>query len=399
MTRQICMTLLAGASWALAGCGSAADDSVGTGGGSAVGGGFSTGATGPTGGLPSGGFGAEGPELGGVPAGGVASGGLVTGGAPSGGTLTGGGGAATGGMPAGGASTGGTLSGGVSTGGGSTGGVPTGGALIGGALTGGAETGGTFTGGAPTGGGSTGGEPTGGFSTGGADAGCAGAAFELAWEDSFDTIDSSRWQFMTHTLGIAQFTGDNVSVSNGVVSLALTASPSGSAMPYQGVEMRSRSTLTYGKVESSIRFASGSGVISSLVLIYTPWPPDDWNEIDIEFLGKSQSQVQFNTMINVPPADPITGHLQYPHVQTLGYDATTEFRTYAMEWVPGEVRFLVDGALLHTATEEMSRMVLPQNILLTIWASEAVDWAGPVDGSTAPTTVEYDWIRVCNYAG
>jgi beta-glucanase (GH16 family) len=203
---------------------------------------------------------------------------------------------------------------------------------------------------------------------------------------------------MTHTLGLAQFTGDNASVSNGVVSLALTASASGSAMPYQGVEMRSRSTLTYGKIESSIRFASGSGVISSLVLIYTPWPPDDWNEIDIEFLGKSQNQVQFNTMINIPPAEPTTGHLQYPHVQALGYNATAEFHTYAMEWVPGEVRFLIDGALLHTATEEMSRMVLPQNILLTIWASEAADWAGPVDGSTVPTTVEYDWIRVCNYA-
>jgi endo-1,3-1,4-beta-glycanase ExoK len=55
--------------------------------------------------------------------------------------------------------------------------------------------------------------------------------------------------------------------------------------------------------------------------------------------------------------------------------------------------------LRHTATQEMSRMVLPQNLLLTIWASEAAEWAGPVDGSTAPTTVEYDWIRVCDYSG
>jgi beta-glucanase (GH16 family) len=140
-------------------------------------------------------------------------------------------------------------------------------------------------------------------------------------------------------------------------------------------------------------------VISALVLIYTPWPPPDWNEIDIEFLGKSTNQVQFNTMINIPPADPLTGHLQYPRVVTLGFNATTEFHTYSIEWVPGTVRFLVDGALLHTATEEMSRMVLPQNILLTIWASDSAAWAGAINDATAPTTAQYDWVRVCRYVG
>ena len=395
MRRVTCLTLVLGMSCALTNCGAADDDAIGTGGATAVGGDVSTGASAPTGGLSPGGTG--GAALGGGSSGGLGTGGFASGGLLTGGTLTGG--TPTGGTPTGGASTGGVPTGGTITGGAPTGGVPTGGAVTGGAPTGGASTGGAPTGGAPTGGAPTGGASTGGAPTGGSDAGCAGAAFQLAWEDDFDTIDTSRWQFMTHTLGLAQFTGDNVSVANGIVTLSLTESPSGDPMPYRGVEMRSRSTLTYGKVESSIRFANGSGVISSLVLIYTPWPPDDWNEIDVEFLGKSQNQVQFNTMINIPPADPITGHLQYPQVATLSYDATSEFHTYAMEWVPGEVRFLVDGTLRHTATEEMSRMVLPQNILLTIWASEAADWAGPVNGSTAPTTVDYDWIRVCDYAG
>ncbi len=269
----------------------------------------------------------------------------------------------------------------------------TGGSSTGGAGTGGAGTGGTGTGGTGTGGAGTGGSGTGGS------AGCSGASFQLSWEDDFDTIDSSRWQFMTHSLGLAQFTGDNASVSNGIVTLSLTDAPAGSALPYRGVEMRSTSTLTYGKVESSVRFAAGSGVISALVLIYTPWPPPDWNEIDIEFLGRSTDQVQFNTMIFIPPGDVIADHLQYPQVVTLGFGATAEFHTYGIEWVPGEVRFLVDGTLLHTATEEMSRMVLPQNILLTIWASESAAWAGAVNDDTAPTTVEYDWIRVCTYTG
>ena len=342
---------------------------------------------------------------------------------------------------AGGSGTGGTGTGGSGTGGSGVGGSGTGGVETGGAGTGGAcsdgytlcagtcvdvaldpyncgacgtacapgqicasgtclggGTGGSSTGGAGTGGTGTGGSGTGGSGTGGT-AGCPGASFQLAWEDDFDTIDSSRWQFMTHSLGLAQFTGDNASVSNGIVTLSLTDAPAGSALPYRGVEMRSTSTRTYGKVESSIRFAAGAGVVSALVLIYTPWPPLDWNEIDIESLGKSTNQLQFNTMIFIPPGDVIADHLQYPQVATLGFDATAESHTYGIEWVPGEVRFLVNGAVLHTATEEMSRMMLPQNILLTIWASDSAAWAGAVNDDTAPTTVQCDWIRVCDYTG
>jgi beta-glucanase (GH16 family) len=67
--------------------------------------------------------------------------------------------------------------------------------------------------------------------------------------------------------------------------------------------------------------------------------------------------------------------------------------------VPGSATFLVDGNVMHVATEEMDRMTLPQNILLTIWASDAADWAGPVDTTTVPTSAEYDWIRVYRYTG
>ncbi|MBN2195977.1 MAG: family 16 glycosylhydrolase [Polyangiaceae bacterium] len=230
--------------------------------------------------------------------------------------------------------------------------------------------------------------------------GALSGRFELAWEDGFDTVDLTRWELMTHSWdsNLAQFTAENAQASDGILHLSLTAADD-PEKPYRGVEMRSRETLTYGKVEVSTRFATGSAVVSSLVLIYTPWPPDDWNELDVEFLGKNTDRVQFNHMINVPPADPETGHLQFPQLVTLPFNPAADFHTFAIEWVPGEARFIVDGTLLHTATEEMARMVLPQNILLTIWASDAADWAGPVDSTTAPTSAEYDWIRVYRYVG
>ncbi|MBN2191553.1 MAG: family 16 glycosylhydrolase [Polyangiaceae bacterium] len=247
-----------------------------------------------------------------------------------------------------------------------------------------------------------GGQEAGGLGTSGAaTGGGAGGVFELAWEDGFDAVDASRWELMTHTWdgNLAQFTAANAVARNGILALSLSAEPADTSKPYRGVEMRSVDTLTFGKVETSAQLAAGSAVISSLVLIYTPWPPDDWNELDIEFLGKNTDRIQFNHMVNVPPADPETGHLQFPQILTLGFNPAADFHTYTIEWVPGEARFFVDGVLLHTATEEMARMVLPQNILLTIWASDSADWAGAVNSATAPTSAEYDWIRVYRYNG
>lgn len=226
-------------------------------------------------------------------------------------------------------------------------------------------------------------------------------SFELAWEDEFDSIDLSRWSLMTHTWdgNLAQFSSTPAEVVDGVLKLNLIPAPEGGAKPYLGVEYRSKETVEYGKVEARVRFAKGSAVVSSVVLIYTPWPPDDWNELDIEFLGKNTDQVQFNHMINIPPADPISGHRQYPELVTLNFDPGTDFHDYTIEWVPGRARFSVDGKMMHETTEEMARMVLPQNILLTIWASDSAGWAGPVDETTAPTSVEYDWIKVYDYTG
>jgi endo-1,3-1,4-beta-glycanase ExoK len=85
------------------------------------------------------------------------------------------------------------------------------------------------------------------------------------------------------------------------------------------------------------------------LLIYTPWPPDDWNELDIECLGQSTSEVQFNHMINIPPADPETGHLQFPRLVGLGFDPTAEGSpvefAYSLEIVPASTILGTRGAL------------------------------------------------------
>lgn len=228
--------------------------------------------------------------------------------------------------------------------------------------------------------------------------------FELAWQDDFDTFDATRWQLMTHSwdTNLAQFSTQNVRVENGIAALDLTAEPFDAVKRFRGVEMRSIESLTYGKVEARARFAKGSGVVSSLVLIYTPWPADDWNELDIEYLGRYRDRVQFNSMVYLgpPPQPPVTQSVtptQYPQLAPLAFDASADFHVYAMEWTPSAARFSVDGQLAHTWDTEIARLKRPMNILLTIWASSAADWAGPIDASSAPAAAEYDWLKVYRY--
>jgi endo-1,3-1,4-beta-glycanase ExoK len=209
---------------------------------------------------------------------------------------------------------------------------------------------------------------------------------------------------MTHSWdsNLAQFSTENTSFADGIASLLLTPEPADTVKPFRGVEMRSRDTLTYGKIESRARFAKGSGVVSSLVLIYTPWPADDWNELDIEFLGRYADRAQTNVMVYTgPPTTPPVAQSVTPtpssQIATLAFDPSADFHVYAMEWTPAEVRFVIDGEVMRTWTTQISRLRLPQNILLTIWASNAASWAGPIEATTAPTSADYDWIKVYDW--
>jgi beta-glucanase (GH16 family) len=239
---------------------------------------------------------------------------------------------------------------------------------------------------------------------GGGDSAPGTGTFQLAWQDDFDSFDGTRWALQTFSWdgNLAQFSTANASVANGIVTIALTPEPTDTVKPFRGVEMRSLDTITYGKVESRIRFAKGSGVVSSLVLIYTPWPADDWNELDIEFLGLYTDRAQTNVMVYTgpPTTPPVTTSVTptpFAEFVTFDFDPSADFHVYAIEWTPTEARFVVDGVVKRTWSDRIDRLKLPQNILLTIWASSAASWAGPIQSDTAPTTADYDWVKVYDW--
>jgi beta-glucanase (GH16 family) len=213
---------------------------------------------------------------------------------------------------------------------------------------------------------------------------------------------------MTHSWdgNLALFSSESVTVADGELSITLLDAPEGTTddggveKTFLGAEVRSTDTITYGRVKARAKLAGGSAVVSSLVTIYTPWPADNWNELDIESLGKDPTEIQFNAMIYTGPLPAATTPVsptQDPTLYSLGFDSSVDFHEYTIEWTPESARYLVDGELAHTWDSSIELMTLPQNILLTIWASDSSSWAGPVDDTTSGAHAVYDWIEVYEY--
>jgi beta-glucanase (GH16 family) len=234
--------------------------------------------------------------------------------------------------------------------------------------------------------------------------------FELLFRDDFDSFDISRWQLMTHSWAsnLALFSTEAAAVSDGMLTLSLTPAPTGTVddsntpKPFLGAEVRSLDTLTYGRVRARAKLASGSAVVSSLVTIYTPWPADNWNELDIEHLGAKPNDVQLNAMVytgppTTPPVATAVTPAQDPLVKALGFDASADFHVYTIEWTPNAARFLVDDTVLREWTTRIDLMTLPQNVLMTIWASNSVSWAGAVTEGTGQASAVYDWIELYRF--
>lgn len=245
-------------------------------------------------------------------------------------------------------------------------------------------------------------------SSGGSGNGGAGAPgaeqFELLFEDDFDTLDTTRWLKASHTFAenAAQFDPSMVTVENGELHLRVEKAdtPSAEGREYLAGELRTDAFFGYGKFEARIQFAAGSGLVSSLFTYYDHWGfadlEENWNEIDIEFLGKSPDQVQFN-VIHWNAQNQRTTHEH--HVST-AFEPASEFHEYAIEWLPHVVRFYIDGQLVHSQTDQIAEyLTLDSRLMMNIWPvmPSVAAWAGTLDESALPAVAKYDWVRVYRY--
>ncbi|MDE6676867.1 MAG: family 16 glycosylhydrolase [Clostridia bacterium] len=169
---------------------------------------------------------------------------------------------------------------------------------------------------------------------------------------------------------------NNAEIANGVMSMSVSKEGSG----YAGAEYRTNKTYSYGYFSACMKAANCSGLVSSL-FTYTNKPV--WDEIDIEFLGKDTTKVQFNYFTN--------GVGEHEFLFDLGFDASKEFHEYGFDWQPDSIVWYVDGIAVYKVTQSLPSH--PMQIMANVWNGIGVDdWLGTTDDSSLPATAQYKWF-------
>lgn len=210
------------------------------------------------------------------------------------------------------------------------------------------------------------------------------------WQD-FNSHDSGQMEMADGWSNGGMFNctwrKDNIAFYDSKMALTINKDYQGSSTPWSGAEYRTKDFFHYGMYEVKMKPIKNDGVVSSFFTYTGAADGNPWDEIDIEFLGKDTTKVQFNYFTN--------GAGGHEYLYNLGYDATSDFHVYGFLWLPGSITWYVDGAAVYTATNN-----IPSNagkMIMNVWPGTGVDgWLNPFNGKT-PLTAEYDWIKYTKY--
>lgn len=162
------------------------------------------------------------------------------------------------------------------------------------------------------------------------------------------------------------------------------------AKDYKGAEFRTIDSYTYGRFEVSLKPPAGSGVLASFFTYHEITSTAEWNEIDIEILGRYEKDAQFTTII--------PGQIWRNSHQLLDVNPHNDFHTYAFEWTPDYVAWFFDGVeIFRQDDENIATLNHDQKIMMNIWNSEFSDWVGDWYDASLPYFAYYDWVSYYTY--
>ncbi|EME49281.1 glycoside hydrolase family 16 protein [Dothistroma septosporum NZE10] len=157
--------------------------------------------------------------------------------------------------------------------------------------------------------------------------------------------------------------------------------------------------IFFGRVDVVMKAAPGTGIVSSVVL-----ESADLDEIDWEFLGGSDGQVQSNFFGKGNTTN--YNRVQYHNVA----DTQDTWHTYSIDWSKERIEYIIDGTTVRTL-EYSSSLALdgqnypqtPMQLKLGSWAGGdssnegTVEWAGgKTDYTKAPFTMYVKSVKITN---
>lgn len=168
-----------------------------------------------------------------------------------------------------------------------------------------------------------------------------------------------------------------------------------SALAISSAELYTGESYYYGRFEARVRFAPGSGVVSSFFL----WKDGSevsgtfWNELDFEKLN-ADCHLETNAFFGNPGA---------VHTQStpLSQDLCGEFHTYKYEWTPESIAWFVDDVEVRretgaTAVAYADNATAGMQIRFNVWPGDA-SFGGVFDPSIVPVYQYIDWVQYSAY--
>ncbi|WP_036961472.1 glycoside hydrolase family 16 protein [Promicromonospora kroppenstedtii] len=242
------------------------------------------------------------------------------------------------------------------------------------------------------------------------------AVAALTWSDEFNGAagsapNAANWNHETGAGGWGNNELQNYvnsrqnSALDGNGNLVITARQDGSG-GYTSARLTTKGKVQpqYGRLEARIKIPRGQGIWPAFWMLGgqfpgTPWPNS--GEIDImENIGREPHLV--HGTLHGPGysgGNPITG--QYMHPQ--GWSFADDFHTFAVDWSPNSITWLVDGNAYQTFTPANTGgnpWVFNQPFFFILNVAVGGNWPGYPDGSTQfPQQMIVDYVRVYDSQG
>ena len=202
-----------------------------------------------------------------------------------------------------------------------------------------------------------------------------------------------------------EWSSNDAKVANGELNLSIHKNAEGREYPWTGGEMRTKSFYGYGDFSVRMKPAKVVGTASTFFTYTGEWdsetkhpstgetdtrnpgnPDGVHDEIDIEFLGKDTTKVQFNYFTN--------GRGGNEYMYELGFDASLEYHTYGFRWEKTQITWFVDDKPVYRATDNIPSH--PGRVITNYWCGTngitgAEGWMGKYTGEN-PAPATYQWL-------
>lgn len=199
--------------------------------------------------------------------------------------------------------------------------------------------------------------------------------------DADDSTNMEKADWFNGGFFGCDFIKDNVRFADEHMELWLTEADVDSRhdCKYSGAEYRTQDTYGYGMYAVEMKPIKNKGVVSSFFTYTRNEDGSNWDEIDIEFLGKDTTKVQFNFYVD--------GVGKHEYLYDLGFDASDAFHEYGFLWLEDRIMWFVDHIPVCMFTSMQGNLPdTPGKIMMNVWngdnSKSTTHWLGRYDGVT-----------------